>query len=118
MYGVVCTAGIIFTTDKTLAKQSLPTATVGEYYEFILQYPTDSRYMRWSLDSDELPEGIEIIPADSDIKYSNNGNYIIKGTPKKAGSYKFYMKGMTYVTMCGNSDYYYPYSITVLPANK
>lgn len=118
MFGVVCTANIVLTTDKTLAKQTLPAATVGEYYEFVIKYPTSSSYMNWTLDSNEqLPEGLDITP-EVETRYSNDGNYIIKGIPKKAGNYKFYIKGITYRTMCGNSDYYYPYIITVLPANQ
>lgn len=123
MFVIVCGTNQALTWDKTLETQVLPKAKIGEYYEFVLEYPQDQSYMRWVLDTkqDKLPAGLELVMVENDDKESaehrDHYSWILKGIPEKTGKYKFYMKGITFRTMCGNSDYYYPYTLEVLSAN-
>lgn len=126
-WGLGCTAGIVFTRDKKFDIVELPTAVVGQYYEYTITCESqgigDCHYMDWMPDlaKKEFPQGLELVSVsiprlDDDGQTSSQNAWMIQGTPVEPGNYKFNIIGYTYRSMCGKSDDIYRYKINIVQA--
>lgn len=113
IFGTICSAGIIFSFDEKQKTQQLPPATVGQYYEYVINIPSNIIYT--SRLKESLPEGLTLVALESPSN-SHEKNWLLKGVPLTLGKYEFSIKGEPFRTMCGNSDYIYPYALQVLPS--
>lgn len=128
-WGLGCTARIVFSRDEKLDVVELPTAVVGQYYEYTLSCREDTSidcgYMEWRPDfaKEDLPQGLELVPvsvplvAENGDEFSQKG-WMLHGTPLQAEVYKFNIIGYKFRSMCGKSDDIYRYKLNIIQAES
>lgn len=129
-FGIGCGVGIIFSSDQQLEVTELPSAVVGQYYEYSFTPLNGDRYMCWlpQVAPEDFPAGLELV---NEIRLYENasqesGNYpqdqggqevwLLRGIPQTSGEFSFNFIGYTYRSMCGKSDDIYPYRLLIKPA--